>query len=140
MSAIQQPFSLLPIGASMTEFTNNPLHEPATVNDLLTLSNAIDTNFNRVDHEFVRVHEQLSMLRNDMNQLGSGLGTEMRELGVELRTDMQELKTELRTDMREFKFEIKEMLATMFMRYLLLNIAFLSLVTTIFGVVVAIFR
>jgi len=122
MSVTEKPLNLLGIGGIVTEMTKDRSNEPATGNDLVRLANSIDVNFSSVSSEFVLIRQEFVSVR--------------QEIAV-LRQEIVELRHEIRDEMREFKLETRELINGMFVKLIVINTAFLSLVVAIGGVAVA---
>lgn len=122
MSVTEKPLNLLGIGGIVTEMTKDRSNEPATGNDLVRLANSIDLNFSLVSNEFVLIRQQFVSVR--------------QEIAV-LRQEIVELRHEIRNEMREFKLETRELINGMFVKLIVINTAFLSLVVAIGGVAIA---
>jgi len=122
MSVTEKPLNLLGIGGIVTEMTKDRSNEPATGNDLVRLANSIDLNFSLVSNEFVLIRQEFVSVR--------------QEIAV-LRQEIVELRHEIRNEMREFKLETRELINGMFVKLIVINTAFLSLVVAIGGVAIA---
>jgi hypothetical protein len=119
----------LGIGGIVTEMTKDRSNEPATGNDLVRLANSIDVNFSSVSSEFVLIRQEFVSVRQEIAAL-------RQEMAV-LRQEIVELRHEIRDEMREFKLETRELINGMFVKLIVINTAFLSLVVAIGGVAVA---
>ena len=122
MSVTEKPLNLLGIGGIVTEMTKDRSNEPATGNDLVRLANSIDLNFSLVSNEFVLIRQEFVSVRQEM---------------AVLRQEIVELRHEIRNEMREFKLETRELINGMFVKLIVINTAFLSLVVAIGGVAIA---
>ena len=122
MSVTEKPLNLLGIGGIVTEMTKDRSNEPATGNDLVRLANSIDLNFSLVSNEFVLIRQEFVSVR--------------QEIAV-LRQEIVELRHEIRNEMREFKLETRELINGMFVKLIVINTAFLSLVVAIGGIAIA---
>ena len=122
MSVTEKPLNLLGIGGIVTEMTKDRSNEPATGNDLVRLANSIDVNFSSVSSEFVLIRQEFVSVR--------------QEIAV-LRQEIVELRHEIRNEMRGFKLETRELINGMFVKLIVINTAFLSLVVAIGGVAIA---
>ena len=122
MSVTEKPLNLLGIGGIVTEMTKDRSNEAATGNDLVRLANSIDLNFSLVSNEFVLIRQEFVSVR--------------QEIAV-LRQEIVELRHEIRNEMREFKLETRELINGMFVKLIVINTAFLSLVVAIGGVAIA---
>jgi hypothetical protein len=129
MSVTEKPLNLLGIGGIVTEMTKDRSNEPATGNDLVRLANSIDVNFSSVSSEFVLIRQEFVSVRQEIAAL-------RQEMAV-LRQEIVELRHEIRDEMREFKLETRELINGMFVKLIVINTAFLSLVVAIGGVAVA---
>jgi hypothetical protein len=129
MSVTEKPLNLLGIGGIVTEMTKDRSNEPATGNDLVRLANSIDLNFSSVSSEFVLIRQEFVSVRQEIAAL-------RQEMAV-LRQEIVELRHEIRDEMREFKLETRELINGMFVKLIVINTAFLSLVVAIGGVAVA---
>jgi hypothetical protein len=129
MSVTEKPLNLLGIGGIVTEMTKDRSNEPATGNDLVRLANSIDVNFSSVSSEFVLIRQEFVSVRQEIAVL-------RQEIAV-LRQEIVELRHEIRDEMREFKLETRELINGMFVKLIVINTAFLSLVVAIGGVAVA---
>jgi hypothetical protein len=129
MSVTEKPLNLLGIGGIVTEMTKDRSNEPATGNDLVRLANSIDVNFSSVSSEFVLIRQEFVSDRQEIAAL-------RQEMAV-LRQEIVELRHEIRDEMREFKLETRELINGMFVKLIVINTAFLSLVVAIGGVAVA---
>jgi hypothetical protein len=129
MSVTEKPLNLLGIGGIVTEMTKDRSNEPATGNDLVRLANSIDVNFSSVSSEFVLIRQEFFSVRQEIAAL-------RQEMAV-LRQEIVELRHEIRDEMREFKLETRELINGMFVKLIVINTAFLSLVVAIGGVAVA---
>jgi len=112
----------LGIGGIVTEMTKDRSNEPATGNDLVRLANSIDLNFSLMSNEFVLIRQEFVSVRQEM---------------AVLRQEIVELRHEIRNEMREFKLETRELINGMFVKLIVINTAFLSLVVAIGGVAIA---
>jgi hypothetical protein len=129
MSVTEKPLNLLGIGGIVTEMTKDRSNEPATGNDLVRLANSIDVNFSSVSSEFVLIRQEFVSVRQEIAVL--------RQEIAALRQEIVELRHEIRDEMREFKLETRELINGMFVKLIVINTAFLSLVVAIGGVAVA---
>jgi hypothetical protein len=129
MSVTEKPLNLLGIGGIVTEMTKDRSNEPATGNDLVRLANSIDVNFSSVSSEFVLIRQEFVSVRQEIAAL--------RQEMAALRQEIVELRHEIRDEMREFKLETRELINGMFVKLIVINTAFLSLVVAIGGVAVA---
>jgi len=129
MSVTEKPLNLLGIGGIVTEMTKDRSNEPATGNDLVRLANSIDLNFSLVSNEFVLIRQEFASVRQEIAVL-------RQEVAV-LRQEIVELRHEIRNEMREFKLETRELINGMFVKLIVINTAFLSLVVAIGGVAIA---
>jgi hypothetical protein len=129
MSVTEKPLNLLGIGGIVTEMTKDRSNEPATGNDLVRLANSIDVNFSSVSSEFVLIRQEFVSVRQEIAAL--------RQEIAALRQEIVELRHEIRDEMREFKLETRELINGMFVKLIVINTAFLSLVVAIGGVAVA---
>ena len=129
MSVTEKPLNLLGIGGIVTEMTKDRSNEPATGNDLVRLANSIDLNFSLVSNEFVLIRQEFVSVRQEIAAL-------RQEMAV-LRQEIVELRHEIRDEMREFKLETRELINGMFVKLIVINTAFLSLVVAIGGVAIA---
>jgi hypothetical protein len=129
MSVTEKPLNLLGIGGIVTEMTKDRSNEPATGNDLVRLTNSIDVNFSSVSSEFVLIRQEFVSVRQEIAAL-------RQEMAV-LRQEIVELRHEIRDEMREFKLETRELINGMFVKLIVINTAFLSLVVAIGGVAIA---
>jgi hypothetical protein len=129
MSVTEKPLNLLGIGGIVTEMTKDRSNEPATGNDLVRLANSIDLNFSLVSNEFVLIRQEFVSVRQEIAVL-------RQEVQV-LRQEIVELRHEIRNEMREFKLETRELINGMFVKLIVINTAFLSLVVAIGGVAIA---
>jgi len=129
MSVTEKPLNLLGIGGIVTEMTKDRSNEPATGNDLVRLANSIDLNFSLVSNEFVLIRQEFVSVRQEIAVL-------RQEVAV-LRQEIVELRHEIRNEMREFKLETRELINGMFVKLIVINTAFLSLVVAIGGVAIA---
>ena len=129
MSVTEKPLNLLGIGGIVTEMTKDRSNEPATGNDLVRLANSIDVNFSSVSSEFVLIRQEFVSVRQEIAAL-------RQEMAV-LRQEIVELRHEIRNEMREFKLETRELINGMFVKLIVINTAFLSLVVAIGGVAIA---
>jgi hypothetical protein len=129
MSVTEKPLNLLGIGGIVTEMTKDRSNEPATGNDLVRLANSIDVNFSSVSSEFVLIRQEFVSVRQEIAAL-------RQEMAV-LRQEIVELRHEIRDEMREFKLETRELINGMFVKLIVINTAFLSLVVAIGGVAIA---
>ena len=129
MSVTEKPLNLLGIGGIVTEMTKDRSNEPATGNDLVRLANSIDLNFSLVSNEFVLIRQEFVSVRQEIAVL-------RQEVQV-LRQEIVELRHEIRNEMREFKLETRELITGMFVKLIVINTAFLSLVVAIGGVAIA---
>ncbi len=150
MSVTEKPLNLLGIGGIVTEMTKDRSNEPATGNDLVRLANSIDLNFSLVSNEFVlirqefvSVRQEIAVLRQEVQVLRQEIAVVRQEMAVlrqeivELRHEIVELRHEIRNEMREFKLETRELINGMFVKLIVINTAFLSLVVAIGGVAIA---
>jgi chromosome segregation ATPase len=133
----------LGIGGIVTEMTKDRSNEPATGNDLVRLANSIDLNFSLVSNEFVlirqefvSVRQEIAVLRQEVQVLRQEVAVLQQEMAV-LRQEIVELRHEIRNEMREFKLETRELINGMFVKLIVINTAFLSLVVAIGGVAIA---
>ena len=129
MSVTEKPLNLLGIGGIVTEMTKDRSNEPATGNDLVRLANSIDLNFSLVFNEFVLIRQQFVSVQQE-------IAVVRQEMAV-LRQEIVELRHEIRNEMREFKLETRELINGMFVKLIVINTAFLSLVVAIGGVAIA---
>ena len=129
MSVTEKPLNLLGIGGIVTEMTKDRSNEPATGNDLVRLANSIDVNFSSVSSEFVLIRQEFVSVRQEIAAL-------RQEMAV-LRQEIVELRHEIRNEMREFKLETRELINGMFVKLIVINTAFLSLVVAIGGIAIA---
>jgi hypothetical protein len=129
MSVTEKPLNLLGIGGIVTEMTKDRSNEPATGNDLVRLANSIDLNFSLVSNEFVLIRQQFVSVQQE-------IAVVRQEMAV-LRQEIVELRHEIRNEMREFKLETRELINGMFVKLIVINTAFLSLVVAIGGVAIA---
>ena len=129
MSVTEKPLNLLGIGGIVTEMTKDRSNEPATGNDLVRLANSIDLNFSLVSNEFVLIRQEFVSVRQEIAAL-------RQEVAV-LRQEIVELRHEIRNEMREFKLETRELINGMFVKLIVINTAFLSLVVAIGGIAIA---
>ena len=129
MSVTEKPLNLLGIGGIVTEMTKDRSNEPATGHDLIRLANSIDVNFSSVSNEFVLILQEFVSVRQEMAVL--------RQEMAALRQEIVELRHEIRNEMREFKLETRELITGMFVKLIVINTAFLSLVVAIGGVAIA---
>ena len=136
MSVTEKPLNLLGIGGIVTEMTKDRSNEPATGNDLVRLANSIDLNFSLVSNEFVLIRQEFVSVRQEIAVLRQEIAALRQEMAV-LRQEIVELRHEIRDEMREFKLETRELINGMFVKLIVINTAFLSLVVAIGGVAVA---
>ena len=143
MSVTEKPLNLLGIGGIVTEMTKDRSNEPATGNDLVRLANSIDLNFSLVSNEFVlirqefvSVRQEIAVLRQEVQVLRQEMAVLQQEMAV-LRQEIVELRHEIRNEMRGFKLETRELINGMFVKLIVINTAFLSLVVAIGGVAIA---
>ena len=136
MSVTEKPLNLLGIGGIVTEMTKDRSNEPATGNDLVRLANSIDLNFSLVSNEFVLIRQEFVSVRQEVAVLRQEVQVLRQEMAV-LRQEIVELRHEIRDEMREFKLETRELINGMFVKLIVINTAFLSLVVAIGGVAVA---
>ena len=129
MSVTEKPLNLLGIGGIVTEMTKDRSNEPATGNDLVRLANSIDLNFSLVSNEFVLIRQEFVSVRQEIAVLRQELAA--------LRQEIVGLRHEIRNEMREFKLETRELINGMFVKLIVINTAFLSLVVAIGGVAIA---
>jgi hypothetical protein len=129
MSVTEKPLNLLGIGGIVTEMTKDRSNEPATGNDLVRLANSIDLNFSLVSNEFVLIRQQFVSVQQE-------IAVVRQEMAV-LRQEIVELRHEIRNEMREFKLETRELINGMFVKLIVINTAFLSLVVAIGGIAIA---
>jgi len=129
MSVTEKPLNLLGIGGIVTEMTKDRSNEPATGNDLVRLANSIDLNFSLVSNEFVLIRQEFVSVRQEIAVLRQELAA--------LRQEIDELRHEIRNEMRGFKLETRELINGMFVKLIVINTAFLSLVVAIGGVAIA---
>ena len=136
MSVTEKPLNLLGIGGIVTEMTKDRSNEPATGNDLVRLANSIDLNFSLVSNEFVLIRQEFVSVRQEIAVLRQEVQVLQQEMAV-LRQEIVELRHEIRNEMREFKLETRELINGMFVKLIVINTAFLSLVVAIGGVAIA---
>jgi len=136
MSVTEKPLNLLGIGGIVTEMTKDRSNEPATGNDLVRLANSIDLNFSLVSNEFVLIRQEFVSVRQEIAALRQEVAVLQQEMAV-LRQEIVELRHEIRNEMREFKLETRELINGMFVKLIVINTAFLSLVVAIGGVAIA---
>jgi len=136
MSVTEKPLNLLGIGGIVTEMTKDRSNEPATGNDLVRLANSIDVNFSSVSSEFVLIRQEFVSVRQEIAVLRQEIAALQQEMAV-LRQEIVELRHEIRNEMREFKLETRELINGMFVKLIVINTAFLSLVVAIGGVAIA---
>jgi hypothetical protein len=136
MSVTEKPLNLLGIGGIVTEMTKDRSNEPATGNDLVRLANSIDLNFSLVSNEFVLIRQEFVSVRQEIAVLRQEVQVLRQEMAV-LRQEIVELRHEIRNEMREFKLETRELINGMFVKLIVINTAFLSLVVAIGGVAIA---
>ena len=136
MSVTEKPLNLLGIGGIVTEMTKDRSNEPATGNDLVRLANSIDLNFSLVSNEFVLIRQEFVSVRQEIAVLRQEVAVLQQEMAV-LRQEIVELRHEIRNEMREFKLETRELINGMFVKLIVINTAFLSLVVAIGGVAIA---
>ena len=129
MLVTEKPLNLLGIGGIVTEMTKDRSNEPATGNDLVRLANSIGLNFSSVSNEFVLIRQQFVSVRQEIAVLRQELAA--------LRQEIVGLRHEIRNEMREFKLETRELINGMFVKLIVINTAFLSLVVAIGGVAIA---
>ena len=129
MSVTEKPLNLLGIGGIVTEMTKDRSNEPATGNDLVRLANSIDVNFSLVSNEFVLIRQEFVSVRQEIAVLRQELAA--------LRQEIVGLRHEIRNEMRGFKLETRELINGMFVKLIVINTAFLSLVVAIGGVAIA---
>jgi hypothetical protein len=129
MSVTEKPLNLLGIGGIVTEMTKDRSNEPATGNDLVRLANSIDLNFSLVSNEFVLIRQEFVSVRQEIAVLRQELAA--------LRQEIVGLRHEIRNEMRGFKLETRELINGMFVKLIVINTAFLSLVVAIGGVAIA---
>jgi hypothetical protein len=136
MSVTEKPLNLLGIGGIVTEMTKDRSNEPATGNDLVRLANSIDLNFSLVSNEFVLIRQEFVSVRQEIAVLRQEVAVLQQKMAV-LRQEIVELRHEIRNEMREFKLETRELINGMFVKLIVINTAFLSLVVAIGGVAIA---
>ena len=136
MSVTEKPLNLLGIGGIVTEMTKDRSNEPATGNDLVRLANSIDLNFSLVSNEFVLIRQEFVSVRQEIAVLRQEIAVVRQEMAV-LRQEIVELRHEIRNEMREFKLETRELINGMFVKLIVINTAFLSLVVAIGGIAIA---
>jgi len=129
MSVTEKPLNLLGIGGIVTEMTKDRSNEPATGNDLVRLANSIDLNFSLVSNEFVLIRQEFVSVRQEIAVLRQELAA--------LRQEIVGLRHEIRNEMRGFKLETRELINGMFVKLIVINTAFLSLVVAIGGIAIA---
>jgi hypothetical protein len=129
VSVTEKPLNLLGIGGIVTEMTKDRSNEPATGNDLVRLANSIDLNFSLVSNEFVLIRQEFVSVRQEIAVLRQELAA--------LRQEIVGLRHEIRNEMRGFKLETRELINGMFVKLIVINTAFLSLVVAIGGVAIA---
>ena len=129
MLVTEKPLNLLGIGGIVTEMTKDRSNEAATGNDLVRLANSIDLNFSLVSNEFVLIRQEFVSVRQEIAVLRQELAA--------LRQEIVGLRHEIRNEMREFKLETRELINGMFVKLIVINTAFLSLVVAIGGVAIA---
>jgi len=129
VSVTEKPLNLLGIGGIVTEMTKDRSNEPATGNDLVRLANSIDLNFSLVSNGFVLIRQEFVSVRQEIAVLRQELAA--------LRQEIVGLRHEIRNEMRGFKLETRELINGMFVKLIVINTAFLSLVVAIGGVAIA---
>jgi hypothetical protein len=82
----------------------------------------VSSEFVLIRQEFVSVRQEIAVLRQEL---------------AALRQEIVELRHEIRNEMRGFKLETRELINGMFVKLIVINTAFLSLVVAIGGVAIA---